>query len=319
LTRQLLAFGRRQFLAPEVIDVRRRIEEMRRMLERLIGEDITLRTRVAEGLWPIRVDPGQFDQVLMNLAVNARDAMPSGGTFTISAENQTLDSTYAVTHADVVPGPHVVVTVSDTGVGIAPEVQPHIFEPFFTTKPVGEGSGLGLSTVYGIVRQSGGTIWVYSEPGHGTTFKLYFPRWIGEAPLTAPPPRTDAPRGAEMILLVEDEPAIRRLMDRALRALGYQVMTAAEPKEALARVAEAPAVDLLVTDVVMPGMGGRELATRIREAHPTLRVLFISGYTEDVVLRQGERRERDAFLAKPFTPSDLATRVRELLDAGPAN
>ncbi|HEU4763370.1 MAG TPA: PAS domain S-box protein [Gemmatimonadales bacterium] len=317
LTRQLLAFGRRQFLTPEVIDVRHRIEEMRRMLERLIGEDIALRTRFAPEIWPIRVDPGQFDQVLMNLAVNARDAMPGGGTLMIGAENFVADDAYAATHADVAPGPHVVITVTDTGVGIPPEVQPHIFEPFFTTKPVGEGSGLGLSTVYGIVRQSGGTIWVYSEPGHGTTFKLYFPRWTGEAPLTAPLPRTDTPRGAETILLVEDEPAIRRLMDRALRALGYRVLTAAEPKEALARLAEAGSVDLLVSDVVMPGMGGRELADLIRRDRPTLRVLFISGYTADVVFQQGGDRTREGFLAKPFTPADLATRVRELLDATP--
>jgi CheY-like chemotaxis protein len=317
ITRQLLAFGRRTLLQPRVLDLNDVARDTERMLRRLIGEHIALSTAFAPGLGKIEADPTQLTQVLMNLAVNARDAMPRGGRLTIETRNAELGEEYCALHPDVKPGSYAQLVVADTGCGMSAEVKAHIFEPFFTTKGSGKGTGLGLATVYGIVKQSGGHIDVYSEEGYGTTFKLYFPvvedcpRVLAEEARTAP-----ATSGAETILLAEDEPAVREVARRALEAHGYRVLAAAGGREAL-RVAEAHEgpIDLLVTDVVMPELGGRELAVALRARHPGLRVMYVSGYADDMVFREGLSSERAAFLEKPYTPSTLARRVRECLDA----
>ncbi|MEO8348625.1 MAG: ATP-binding protein, partial [Acidobacteriota bacterium] len=261
-------------------------------------------------------DPGQIEQVIMNLAVNARDAMPKGGRIAIETANVDLDESYAQKHMPAVPGRYVVLTVSDTGMGMDEATKAHIFEPFFTTKEKGRGTGLGLSTVYGIVKQSGGYIWVYSEPGTGTSFKVYLPR-VDEvaAPLAAPPP---SPRigGSETILLVEDEGAVRALARRVLEAGGYRVLVAGNGEEALELASCEPArVHLLVTDLVLPGIGGFEVATRIRKLVPGLKVLYTSGYSDDLLARQGFVEKGAAFLAKPFTPGGLTQKIRQTLDA----
>jgi PAS domain S-box-containing protein len=317
LTRQLLAFSRKQVLQPRILDLNAVVDETQKMLRRIIGEDIQLVTVLDEHLGLVRADPGQMDQILMNLAVNARDAMPRGGRLTIETGNVALDESYARQHAGVEPGPYVMLAVSDTGHGMTPDVQNRIFEPFFTTKAPGKGTGLGLATVHGIVNQSGGHIFVYSEPGHGTSFKVYLAR-TDAAEVAAPLPKSTAaqlPRGSETIVLVEDEASLRELVRECLEATGYTVLEARHGADALeiCEHHEGP-IHLLVTDVVMPEMSGRELGERVRAVRPGTHVLYMSGYTDDAVVLHGVLAEDMAFLQKPFTAEALARKVRELLD-----
>ena len=316
LTRQLLAFSRKQVLQPRVLDLNEVVQGLEKMLRRLIGEDVDLAITPAAGLGAVRADPGQIEQVILNLAVNARDAMPEGGRLTIETANVELDSTYAGAHADAVAGPHVLLAVSDTGSGMSPEVQSHIFEPFFTTKELGKGTGLGLATVHGIVAQSGGRIRVYSEPGLGTSFKIFLPR-VDRAGVTLEPAPAapSAEGGHETVLIAEDDAAVREVVAKALAHRGYTVLRASDGRAALelART-HAGGVDLLLTDIVMPGITGRELAQTLAVEHPRLRVLYMSGYTDDAVVRRGVLEEGMPFLQKPFTSDALALRVREVLD-----
>lgn len=316
LTRQLLAFSRKQVLAPKVLDLNAVVANCGKMLARLVDEDVDLVSVLDPALGRVRTDPGQIDQVLMNLVVNARDAMPQGGKLTIETANIVLDETYCRTHAEVKPGRYVMLAVSDTGCGMDERTRTRIFEPFFTTKDQGKGTGLGLAMVYGFIRQSGGHIYVYSEPGLGTTFKLYLPEVVA-APSSCelPPDIEGMPRGDETILLAEDDGAVRALARRVLRTCGYSVLEAAHGGEAF-RLLEKHAgpVHLLVSDVVMPEMGGRELAQRVAALNPGIKVLCLSGYTADAVIRHGVLESKIAFLQKPFTPSMLARKVREVLD-----
>jgi PAS domain S-box-containing protein len=316
LTRQLLAFSRRQIMTLEVVDLNALVANLQSMLQRLIGEDIELVVVPAQGLGSVRADRAQVEQVVLNLAINARDAMPRGGTLTIETRDVELDEAHAARHATVEPGPHVMLTVSDTGVGMDETTRLRIFEPFFTTKEMGRGTGLGLSTVYGIVKQSRGSIWVYSEPGKGTSFKVYFPR-IEAAARKDRPARSPAPvRGTGTILVVEDDAAILRLAHRILGAAGYTVLTARNGGEALLLLERhVGPVDLMLTDVVMPEMGGPELAERLARSHPEMKVLFSSGYTDDTVLRHGVLASTAHFIAKPYSPAGLTHRVREVLES----
>jgi CheY-like chemotaxis protein len=319
LTRQLLAFSRQRVLAPRVLDLNAVVANMEKMLERLIGEDINLVTVLGKGLWPVKVDPGQLEQVLLNLAVNARDAMPNGGVLTIETMNVAMDSTSAQAHFPLSPGPYVLLAFSDTGVGMDADTQARIFEPFFTTKEKGKGTGLGLAMVYGIVKQSGGYIWVYSEVGKGTTFKIYLPRSEEQVVESGPVQiGVEAQQGTETILLVEDEDAVRALVRNVLREKGYRVLEASRGEEAL-ELSElySGQIDLLVTDVVMPKMSGRELARRLVNLRPHIKVLYISGYADDVVWYQGGLDSGGAFLQKPFSPEALAGKVREVLSGPP--
>ncbi len=317
LTQQLLAFSRRQMLQPQIVDINTLVFQMEKMLRRLIGNEIELVTALAPDLKPVKVDPASIEQVLVNLAMNARDAMPAGGRLTIETTMIDLDSAYADMHATVVPGPYVMLAVSDTGQGMDAATRARVFEPFFTTKEQGKGVGLGLATVYGIVKQSGGYIWVYSEPEHGTVFKVYFPQSV--LPVrTMPAAQTasdaDQPRGWETVLLVEDEGAVRTLAREVLRRHGYVVLEAQHGLDAL-RVAERhqDPIHLMVTDVVMPHMSGRDLSRRFAETRPGMKVLFVSGYTDHVVMHR-ELTPGSAFLQKPFTPDNLARAVRQVLD-----
>jgi two-component system, cell cycle sensor histidine kinase and response regulator CckA len=290
--------------------------EMKSMLGRLIGEDIDMAYSPNPALGKVRADPGQIEQVLMNLAVNARDAMPTGGHLTIEAHNVNLDDAYVRQHPDVRRGAYVRLAVSDSGCGMDERTQARIFEPFFTTKEVGKGTGLGLATVYGIVKQSGGHIEVYSETGRGTTFKIYLPR-VREALPSSPSSAAPfvVPRGTETILLVEDEEALRRLSKMALESSGYTVLEAPNGEEALTICQQhATIVHLLLTDVVMPKMSGRQLADLTRALRPNLKVLYLSGYTDDAIIRHGVLESGVSFLQKPFTPSVLNRKVREVLD-----
>jgi signal transduction histidine kinase/CheY-like chemotaxis protein len=316
LTRQLLAFARRQVIAPVVLDANALLRDSQKLLARVLGEDVDLQVELAPDLWAIRCDPAQLEQVVLNLAVNARDAMPRGGKLTIETANVVLDEGYARERSQVVPGPHVMIAVSDSGEGMTDEARAHVFEPFFTTKPPGQGTGLGLATVYGIVRQSGGHVWVYSERGRGTTFKLYFPRTDGTPERRAEPPRAAVqPGGEETVLVVEDDAAVREVTVRALRAGGYRVLEAPGGDAALALAATArPPVRLLVTDVVMPGMSGRQVAEALQARVPGLRVLFVSGYTQNTIVHHGVLDSGIEFLSKPFTPAALLARVRQVLD-----
>ena len=320
LTRQLLGFSRQTILQPVVLDVNAVIVEMEKMLRRLIGEDILFATVLAPNLSRVRVDPAQLDQVLMNLAVNARDAMPRGGRLTVETADVSLGADYAAAHPDCKAGRYVMLAMTDSGCGMTAAVKARIFEPFFTTKPVGKGTGLGLAMVFGIVQQSGGWIHVYSEPGLGTTFKIYLPPVAETVKKTGGSAVGVAARGTETILMVEDEEAVRGLALLSLQMHGYQVLAAADGGEALHILeAHCGAVDLVLSDVVMPVLSGPELVRALRARHPRLKVLFMSGYTDDAVVRHGLLEAEVAFIQKPFTPLDLARKVRQLLDEQPAS
>jgi signal transduction histidine kinase len=318
LTRQLLAFSRRQILQPKVLEIDTVIPEMYKMLHRLIGEDINLTTNLSAGAGKVKFDPSQIEQVIVNLVINSRDAMPDGGAITIETANVELDEAYVRLHGGAWPGPHVMLAVSDTGCGMDPETLSKAFDPFFTTKEKGKGTGLGLSTVFGIVKQSGGCLYAYSEPGRGTTMKIYLPRVSGE---TAPKDEKrdagfdDRLNGSEAILLVEDDETLRKLASSVLEGYGYTVLSAGNGEEALQRLNDSPGIPrLLVTDVVMPKMGGRELSDQLKAIHPGIRVLFMSGYTDNSIVHYGVLDPGVSYLPKPFTPKALARKVREVLD-----
>ncbi|MFI5182615.1 MAG: ATP-binding protein [Thermoanaerobaculia bacterium] len=316
LTRQLLAFSRKQVFELRVIDLNRVVSNTHKMLRRLIGEDIEFVMSLKERLSSVKADTGQIEQVLLNLAVNSRDAMPKGGKLTIETSEVELGESYSTSHFDVPPGPYVVLAVSDTGTGMDAKALSHVFEPFFTTKEAGKGTGLGLSTVYGVVKQSGGHVTVYSEPGVGTTFRIYLPR-VEDAPEMDRGSSAHAALagGTETVLVVEDEEAIRRLTCRALEAYGYTVLSAAGAREAIRLCEEyAGEIHLMLTDVVMPGVSGRELARSAAALRPLVKVLFMSGYTDNVVVHHGVLDPGTPFLQKPFTPRSLAQKVREVLD-----
>lgn len=316
LTRQLLAFSRKQVFQPKVINMNVVIVNMDSMLHRLLGEDIERKSVLAEGLWNVRADPGQLEQVILNLAVNARDAMSGGGKITVETSNVVLDDSYARSHAVVKPGPYVMTALSDTGTGMDEKIRARVFEPFFTTKGPGKGTGLGLSTVYGIVKQSHGFVWVYSEPGMGTTFKVYLPAVMDSVEPT--PPVETIPsveyNGSETILLTEDEDIVRELVMKVFRSAGYTVLTARDGEEAL-RVDERykGTIHLLVTDVIMPRMSGRELVERILPSRPQMKVLYMSGYTENAIVHHGVLDEGVEFIQKPFKTNDLVRKVRGVL------
>ena len=316
LTRQLLAFSRKQVLQPKLLDVNTVVSDMEEMLRRLIGEDIELATRLAPDLGSVTADPGQIEQVLMNLAVNARDAMPDEGRITIETSNADLDAVYAAAHLPTQPGSYVMLAVTDTGAGMDPATQARIFEPFFTTKEVGKGTGLGLSTVYGIVKQSGGYVWVYSEVGVGTTFKIYLPRVDDAAPLAREEGSGPLLSGSEMVLLVEDETSLRELLHETLETNGYSVLVARDGAEAL-QITEAHtgSIQLMVTDVIMPGMSGPKVVELLARARPEMKILYISGYSNDSVVQPGLTGPGRAFLSKPFGPEIFLRKVRESLDA----
>ncbi|GAB4239887.1 MAG: hypothetical protein OHK0028_17880 [Deltaproteobacteria bacterium] len=316
LTRQLLAFGRKQILAMKTIDLNRVIAEFEGMLSRLIRESIAVTTHLAPDLGMVKADPIQIEQILLNLCINARDAMPDGGKITIETADVTLDEEYARTHTSVRPGPYVMLAVSDTGSGMDAGTREKIFDPFFTTKEKGKGTGLGLATVYGIVKQHGGNIWVYSEPGKGTTFKIYFPRADGAASVDDPASHASspAPTGPRSVLVVEDDESVRDLVCRMLAAAGHEVHVAASGGEAVALAREAKAIHLLLTDVIMPGMSGRTVAERVSALHPGVKVLYMSGYTDNVVAHHGILEPGVHFLQKPFTEQSLAEKIRETLE-----
>jgi signal transduction histidine kinase/ActR/RegA family two-component response regulator len=315
LTRQLLAFSRKQILEMKVLDLNEVLQRLNKMLRRVIGEDTGLEMIASEPLGKVRVDPGQMEQVIMNLVVNARDAMPGGGKLILETANAELDEGYARMHIGVKPGSYVMLSVNDTGAGMTQEVKERIFEPFFTTKEMGKGTGLGLSTVYGIVKQSGGNIWVYSEPGKGTTFKIYLPRV--DEPLEERKEREiqEVPMGSETVLVVEDEEAVRKLAARLLKKQGYKVLEAPDGGQAiiLCEKYHEP-IHLILSDVVMPGMSGRRLAEQLKEIHPEVKVLYMSGYTDNAILHHGVLEPGINFLQKPFTVDGLARKVREALD-----
>ncbi len=315
LTHRLLGFARKQIAAPKILDLNKTVEGMLKMLRRLIGEDIDLAWMPGSGLWSVKIDPAQVDQVLANLCVNARDAIAGVGKVTIETHNAAFDAAYCSEHAGVHPGEYVLLAVSDNGCGMDQETQAHLFEPFFTTKGIGQGTGLGLATVYGIVRQNNGFITLHSEPGQGTTVKVYLPRFAGgpvepTADLTA-----ETPKGrGETVLLVEDEALNLNVSQAMLEDLGYRVLTAGTPGEALHKArAHGGEIRLLITDVVMPEMNGRALAKLLREMHPGMKCLFSSGYTANVIAHQGVLDEGEHFLQKPFTMRDLAIQVRKAL------
>lgn len=317
ITRQLLAFSRKTVLSPRVVNLNDIVLNLDSMLRRLIGEDIEVRTVSDRDLGSVKADPSQIEQVVMNLALNARDAMPRGGKLTLETSNATLDGTYSRDHQSVEPGRYVMLAVSDTGEGMTLETQARIFEPFYTTKEVGKGTGLGLSMVYGIVKQSGGYIWVYSEPNRGTTFKIYLPRVDQPAELLTPETRSNkVQRGTETILLVEDDEQLRQLSTSVLTHCGYNVLVASSPEEGLAICTSTPHdIRLLVTDVVMPRINGPQLAERIQQIRPGIKVLYISGYTNDAIAHYGILDPGLWFLSKPFTIASLIAKVREVLDS----
>jgi PAS domain S-box-containing protein len=318
LTRQLLAFARQQIVAPRVVDLNEAVAGMLTMLQRLIGEDIQLRWQPDPAVWPVRVDPSQLDQILANLCVNSRDAIADVGKITVETANDSFDAEYCADHAGFAPGDYVTLSVSDDGCGMDEQTQAHVFEPFFTTKGIGKGTGLGLATVYGAVKQNNGFIHFYSEPGRGTTFKIHLPRHTGAVALARTGEKVQPiPRGTETILLVEDEAAILKLSSRLLEKQGYTVLAAATPGEAIRLALEHHGViHLLLTDVVMPEMNGRDLASHLLTLHPDIKRLFTSGYTADVIAHHGVLDEGVYFIQKPFSLRDLAIKVRETLQAG---
>jgi two-component system, cell cycle sensor histidine kinase and response regulator CckA len=316
LTRQLLAFARKQIVAPSVLDLNEVLSGMLKMLHRLIGENINLNWRPNNDLWPVRMDPSQIDQILANLCINARDAIAGAGSVNIETSNVTLDKAYCAEHAGLAPGQYVLLTVNDDGCGMAPETLNNLFEPFFTTKGMGKGTGLGLSTVYGIVKQNNGFIYAYSKPEHGTTFKIYLPRYAAMVERSQKE-GTAAPvtRGRETILLAEDEPEILRLITVILERLGYTVLAACSPGEVIRLAKEHTGeIQLLMTDVIMPEMNGRELAQNVVSLYPQVKCLFMSGYTADIIAHHGVLDEGVYFIQKPFSMSDLAVKVREALN-----
>jgi signal transduction histidine kinase/CheY-like chemotaxis protein len=315
LTRQLLAFSRQQVLAPKVLDLNSVVGNMDKLLRRLLGEDIDLFTVLEPGLGRVKADPGQVEQVIMNLAVNARDAMPQGGKLTIETSSVDLDENYARDHVSVKPGSYVMIAVSDTGMGMTEKVKSRIFEPFFTTKEIGKGTGLGLSTVYGIIKQSGGYIWVYSELGIGSTFKVYLPAIDAPAEIPCGSSQQPVRRGSETVLLVEDEDGVRALMRQVLHKHGYNVLEARHGGEALLTCERhSGKIDLLLTDVVLEQMSGRELAERLLKVRPEMKVLYVSGYADDAIVHHGVLNAGTAFLQKPFTTEALARKIRYVLD-----
>ena len=319
LTRQLLAFSRQQLLDVKAIDLNAVVTEVGTILRRSIGEDIELAVALDEAGCRVNADPGQMEQVLLNLAVNARDAMPRGGKLAIETANVELDEAYVRDHVSMVPGPYVMLAVSDTGLGMDEQTQQHLFEPFFTTKERGKGTGLGLSTVYGVVKQSGGNIWFYSEPGQGTTFRIFLPRAadsVTPADNAQLPPEMTRLEGTETVLLVEDEDAVRSLIRTSLQSKGYTVLEARLSSDALGILQEpGRQIDLVLTDVVLPGMSGPELAQSLRAIHPELKLLYMSGYTDDTLLRHGVLDPGNHFIQKPFRPDELVRKVREVIDA----
>jgi len=317
LTSQLLAFSRKQIIQPKILDLNEGIQEIEKMLRRLIGENIELHTTLESGLRMVHADPGQIDQVTMNLAVNARDAMPQGGKLIIETANVDLTSDYFRDRGlDDRQGPYVMLAVSDTGIGMDEETQAHIFEPFFTTKALGKGTGLGLSTVYGIVKQSGGFIWAYSEPGQGTAFKIYFPEVRGKATQKKEEyAGIETLNGSETVLVVEDDDLLRKMAEKVLRHYGYEVLIAQDGREALSLSTNHNGlIHIMVTDVVMPGMSGREVAEHLQPLRSEMQVLYMSGYTDKVIVSQQVLDPETDFLQKPFAPEDLVRRIREILD-----
>ncbi len=317
LTQQLLAFSRRQTLQPKVVDLNGLVRNLRRMLARMIGEDVDLKLDLCDSPWPVRVDPARIEQALMNLAVNARDAMPNGGVLLIRTRNVRMDAGFISSHPEAAEGEYVMAAVSDDGEGMDEETRRHLFEPFFTTKEQGKGTGLGLSTVYGIVRQSGGSIWAYSEKGKGSTFEIYFPRAQAEleAEHAAAGRKRGRGRGKETLLYVEDDESVRSLFTRVLTENGYTVLTAANGVEAVREFSTAiPGISLMITDVIMPGMNGRELADRMKEINPALRVLYTSGYTSDAIAHRNILEEGTELVEKPIGAEALLEKIREMLD-----
>jgi len=318
LTRQLLTFSRQQVVSPRMLRLNELITDLVKLLRRLLGEDVTIASALAPDCGAVKADPGQLEQVLVNLAVNARDAMPNGGRLTIETRNVDLDADYPTERVMIPAGRYVMLAVTDNGTGMDAQTNARIFEPFFTTKPVGKGTGLGLATVYGVVQQSGGYIWLYSELGHGTSFKIYLPRVDADGPQPAEEEqRASALDGSETVLVAEDEEAVRLIIAKALEARGYRVLSARDGSEALELAAGHGGIDLLVTDVVMPDMNGRELSRCLTEARPNLRTLYLSGYTDDAMLHRGVLQEGVAFLQKPFSLGALARKVRDVIEARP--
>jgi CheY-like chemotaxis protein len=315
LTSQLLSYARRQMVVPTVVDLNTSVSAMEPMLRRLLGEDVEVVTDLDPDVWPVRVDPGQLEQVLLNLAANARDAMPDGGTVRVRTGNRVLTPPEVRSQPEMVPGEYASLSVSDTGVGMTDEVQSRIFEPFFTTKPPGAGTGLGLAMCYGIAKQADGHIMVESAPGQGTRMTLLLPR-VPAALSPAVPSAAELPRGTETILVTEDDAVVRMLTARTLRELGYTVVQASDGNQALAVWAVQPLVDLLFTDVVMPDMNGRQLAQKALEAKPDLKVLYTTGYTRNAIIHHGRLDPDIDLLTKPFTADALARKVRRILDGG---
>jgi CheY-like chemotaxis protein len=315
LTQQLLAFSRKQVAEPRVISLNGVVADARKMLSRLIGDDIEIVVHFDPDLGSVVADPSQMNQVLVNMAINARDAMPDGGRIIIETSNIDLDEGYAAQHAGVKAGPYVLLSIADTGAGMTPAVVQRIFDPFFTTKSTGVGTGLGLSTVYGIVKQAGGWIWVYSEPGKGSTFKVYLPRIVAAPePLPVPVSAAENLRGTETVLVVEDQPEVRKLTLAMLESQGYRLLEAANGNEALSLCQQyAEPIHLLITDVVMPGMTGRELARLLLALRPSLKTLYTSGYTANTITHEGMLDPGVAYLPKPFSRAQLAAKVREVL------